>query len=151
MKKLTIFGSAAILVTLAVFALNAMHTSSSSIKPNQVLTWDCDTAGFKPTSITITCADAGMFVNDIKWSKWDATGAEGTGTYNVNDCDPYCAAGKMHTAVVTVKLSKLVTYKGKHYLRTMVISTTDGATLPQSDQSSSTTDVMEFAQAMAGE
>jgi hypothetical protein len=57
----------------------------------------------------------------------------------------------MHTVAVTVKLSKLVAYKGKHYLRTMVISTTDGAALPQSDQSSSTTDVMEFAQAMAGE
>jgi hypothetical protein len=58
----------------AVFLSAALAVSlfssqqSKTITPEQVLTWDCETDQYKPESITITCADGGIFVEKIQWS-----------------------------------------------------------------------------------
>ena len=96
----------------------------------------------------ITCGDGGMYVNKITWTTWGPKGAQGIGLYNVNDCDPDCADGKMHTAPVKIELSGLTAFKGKNYLRTMAISTVDGKNLPESSQSHYIWDVMEFEEMM---
>ena len=148
MKKSVIAGFAIIVAAVSAFAFAQNRTSSDAIKPSQVLTWDCELPEFQPESIMITCGDGGMYISDIKWSTWNSTGATGTATYNVNNCDPDCADGTMLNAPVTVQLTNLVTYKGKHYLRTMDIASTDGSALPQSDSDTYQWDVMEFAEMM---
>lgn len=62
----------------------------------------------KPSSITITCADAGVSVNSITWSSWNPAAATGKGTLSWNTCLPEnCAAGKVVTYPVTIKLGGL--------------------------------------------
>jgi hypothetical protein len=117
--------------------------------PSEVYTWDCEIPDQKPEAITITCGDGGQYIDGINWDSWGASGAHGTGTYHVNDCEPNCAEGNFLSAPVTVELSNLTTYKGKGYLRTLDFKTLDGANLPDSGQSIYQWDVMEFAEAMA--
>ncbi|CAN2190295.1 hypothetical protein MCEMRE182_00500 [Candidatus Nanopelagicaceae bacterium] len=142
------------LVTTTVIAISLAYSlSRSETKPaviaaSEVLTWDCEYPETKPESIMITCGDGGMYVDRIEWSSWEATGAHGTGFYNVNDCDPDCADGKMHKARVKVELSGLTIVQGKNFLRTMEIQTLDGKNLPESSQSHYIWDVMEFEEMM---
>jgi hypothetical protein len=124
-SRVSITASAVFLsAALAVSLFSSQQ--SKTITPEQVLTWDCETALYKPESITITCADGGIFVEKIQWSTWSKEGATGTGIYSENLCEPSCAEGKRVTAPVTLTLSNLTKNKGKHYLRTLDIATPDG-------------------------
>jgi hypothetical protein len=117
---------------------------SKTITPEQVLTWDCETAEYKPESITITCADGGVFVEKIQWNTWSKEGTAGTGIYSENLCDPNCAEGKRVTAPVKITLSNLTIYKEKIYLRSLDINTLDGKDFPWGRTSGIEWDVMEF-------
>ena len=134
----------------AVFLSAALAVSlfssqqSKTITPEQVLTWDCETAEYKPESITITCADGGVFVEKIQWSTWSNDGATGTGIYSENLCEPYCSEGKRVTAPVKLILSNLTEHNGKYYLRTLDIRTTDGKDFPGGGTNGLEWDVMEF-------
>ncbi len=136
----------------AVFLSAALAVSlfssqqSKTIAPEQVLTWDCETTEYKPESITLTCADGGVFVEKIQWSSWSQDGATGTGIYSENLCEPNCAEGKRVTAPVNLTLSNLTEYKGKFYLRTIDISTQNGKDFPWGRAGSFQWDVMEFAE-----
>jgi hypothetical protein len=136
----------------AVFLSAALAVSlfssqqSKTITSEQVLTWDCEIAEYKPESITITCADGGIFVEKIQWSTWSKEGAVGTGIYSENLCEPSCAEGKRVTAPVKLTLSNLTKYKGKIYLRSLDITTSDGKDFPWGRTSGIEWDVMEFRQ-----
>lgn len=52
----------------------------------------------------------------MKWTKWDASGAKGTGIYSVNQCEPDCANGTRLDAKVKVYLTDLKTDGKKYYL-----------------------------------
>lgn len=141
-----------VLVSIPVIPLiNYFQLLSSAEKnlPTEVYTWDCEYPEQKPEAITLTCADGGQYVDDITWDTWSSSGAQGTGVYHVNDCDPNCAEGNFLSAPVTIQLSDLSTYRGKNYLRTMTFETTGGENLPNSGQSFYQWDVMEFAEMMA--
>jgi hypothetical protein len=118
---------------------------SKTITPEQVLTWDCETALYKPESITITCADGGIFVEKIQWSTWNKEGATGRGIYSENLCEPNCAEGERVTALVKLTLSNMTELKGKIYLRTLDIRASDGKDFPWGKKSSFQWDVMEFS------
>ena len=94
----------------------------------------------------MTCADGGIYIDHIDWSQWNSNGAQGIGTYNVNDCDSNCAEGTFHHTRVKVHLSRLATYDGKYFLRTLVIRTFNGENLLHGSASSYEWDVMEFAE-----
>ena len=115
----------------------------------EVFTWDCEYPEQKPEAITLTCGDGGQYIDEITWDVWGASGAQGTGVYHVNDCDPSCAEGNFLSAPVTIELSDLERYQGESYLRTMTFETTGGENLPNSGQSFYQWDVMEFAEMMA--
>ena len=138
-----VFLSAALAVSLF------SNQQSETLTPEKVLTWDCETAEYKPESITITCADGGVFVEKIQWSSWSQDGATGTGIYSENLCEPNCADGERVTAPVKLTLSNLTEYKGKIYLRTLDISTTDGKDFPWGRVNEFEWDVMEFAEMMS--
>ena len=65
----------------------------------------CTTPSYKPTQIVVTCADANTVLRGISWKSYGGDTASGSGTANVNACDPNCAAGKFQTFPAAVKLS----------------------------------------------
>jgi hypothetical protein len=121
-------GAVFLSAALAVGLFSAQK--SISITPDQVLTWDCESAVYKPANITITCADGGIYVEKIKWSTWTKDGAAGIGILSENLCEPSCAEGQRVEAPVNLRLSNLTEQNGKYYLRTLDISTTDGKDFP---------------------
>ena len=140
----TVFLSAALVVTFFI-----PQEETSNMSSSEVYTWDCEIPEQRPEQITLTCADGGMSVNRIEWSRWDESGAEGKGFYSVNDCDPNCADGKMLEMPVRIWLRDLVMHEGKKYLRTLEINSISGENLPQSGESSLEWDVMEFMEMMS--
>jgi len=133
---------------LAVSLFSAQKTSAPT--PEQILTWDCEMAVYKPESITITCADGGIYVEKIRWSTWDEEGATGIGIYSENLCQPNCAEGKRVTAPVDITLSNLTEQNDKYYLRTLDITTSDGKDFPWGRADGFQWDVMEFSEIMNG-
>jgi hypothetical protein len=136
-------GAVFLSAALAVSLFLSQH--SKNLTPEQVLTWDCETAEYMPESITITCADGGIFVEKIQWSTWSKKGATGTGIYSENLCEPNCAEGKRVTAPIKLTLSNLTEYKSKFYLRTIDITTQNGKDFPRKRGSSFQWDVMEYS------
>ena len=145
----------AVLATSAVFlsaALVASYFQSQepTIKATDVLTWDCETAEYKPESITLTCADGGWSIQAITWSTWTEKGAVGAGTWRENLCEPNCAEGKIAEAKVNLQIGDLTSYKGKFFLRTIDIVTPDGKDFPWGRSGMIKWDVMEFTETTEG-
>jgi hypothetical protein len=87
---------------------------TSEIRSNQIYSFQCELMTKRPEAFTTACADFGRAVWDLKWTRWDAFGAEATGVYRENDCDPSCAEGSFTTRDVTVSMMDL-TQKGEFY------------------------------------
>jgi len=107
------FGTLAVVGLIAGGALSAISpanaasaTPSASATTNYIVNCAGKTVT-KPTSIVITCADAGVSINKIKWASWDLNAAKGTGILSWNTCLPKtCVAG------VTVKYPVAITLGG---------------------------------------
>jgi hypothetical protein len=142
-------GAVFLSATLAVSLFSVQKTSAPT--PEQILTWDCETAVYKPESITISCADGGIYVEKIKWASWSQEGATGSGIFSENLCEPSCADGKRVSAPVNLSLSNLTEQNGKNYLRTLDITTSDGKDFTWDAAGTFQSDVMEFAEMMNGQ
>jgi len=133
----------------AALAVSLFSTQeSTTVTPEQVLTWNCELEDQKPELIMITCADGGIYVEKIKWNMWTKDGATGIGILSENLCDPSCAEGQRVETPVILRLSNLTEQNGKFYLRTLDISTSDGKDFPRGKTNSFQWDVMEFAERM---
>ena len=99
-------GVVAVAGMVAGSGLGIIATASAAETTNYII--DC--AGkkvTKPSSIVITCADANVSINKIKWSSWNLNAAKGTGVLSWNTCLPKtCVAG------VTVKYPVTITMGG---------------------------------------
>ena len=131
-------------------ALNTIAPSSQPISTASadINTWDCEYSEHKPKAITLTCADGGLYVDQISWKTWSKTGATGTGTFYENLCEPSCAEGEQVSAPVKIILTDLSPRKAKFYLRTLDIATQDGKDFPWGRANGVQWDVMEFAEMM---
>lgn len=100
------FSVVAVAGLVAGSGVSLVSTASAADTTNYII--DC--AGkkvTKPSSIVITCADANVSINKIKWSSWDLNTAKGTGVLSWNTCLPKtCVAG------VTVKYPVAITMGG---------------------------------------
>ena len=134
----------------AILLLNSIAPSSRPISTaaKDIYTWDCEIPEYQPKAITLTCADGGLYVDEIIWTTWSKTGATGTGTFHENLCEPSCAEGDQVSAPVKITLTDLSPRKGKNYLRTLDISTEDGKDFPWAKTNDLQWDVMEFAEMM---
>jgi len=134
----------------ATLLLNTIAPSSQRISTAaaDINTWDCEYPTHKPKAMTLTCADGGLYVDEITWTTWDKTGATGTGTFYENLCEPSCAEGEQVSAPVKITLTDLSPRKGKNYLRTLDITTQDGKDFPWGRANGLLWDVMEFAEMM---
>ena len=63
----------------------------------------------EPAQVDVS-ADGSGFVAGLSWSGWGTATAQGTGTLNVNNCDPNCAQGTFTGYPATVMLTNLTPY-----------------------------------------
>ncbi|MGW1002671.1 hypothetical protein [Streptomyces sp. NPDC002520] len=74
--------------------------------PRPVLV-DCTWARHvRPTDFILACGDGNSVLTQLNWTQWTDQSAVAEGMNAVNDCKPYCAAGKFHSYPVTVRLER---------------------------------------------
>lgn len=111
-------------VTLAAGAmLTAAMTTASATPPDtsapqarrtQPVLVDCSfQRTVRPADYILACGDGNSRLLDLNWTKWGSRAAMAEGLNAVNDCKPYCAAGKFHSYRVTVRLDSPAPWK-KH-------------------------------------
>ena len=59
----------------------------------------------EPPSVILACGDAGVGVQDLTWTNWTASTAEGYGLLWENLCVPNCVTGELGHYPVDVTLS----------------------------------------------
>ncbi|MER6738841.1 hypothetical protein [Streptomyces puniciscabiei] len=118
-------------VTLAAGALltASMTTASASPPtaapeariPRPVLvdcTWH---QNVRPVDFILACGDGNSRLMGLHWLQWSPDAATAMGVNFVNDCKPYCAAGRFHGYPVTVRLDEPKPWKKRpdvqHYTR----------------------------------
>jgi hypothetical protein len=128
----------------AALVVSYFQSQEPTFKATEVLTWDCESAVYKPESITLTCADGGVLIQKIEWLSWGPKGAKGSAIYLENNCQPDCASGKFSSVPVEVSLSNLIQYQSLFYLKNLVITPLKGLNLPRG-QLEIKSDLSEFA------
>jgi hypothetical protein len=114
MPKRKIIAASALLAPFAIAAIFLFPDSTTpTISPSQVYTWDCEYPEQRPEAITLTCADGGMYVDQIDWSRWDSKGAQEIGIYNMHNCGSSCCEEICSNGPVKVHLSRLAEQIGK--------------------------------------
>ncbi len=116
------------LIIIALTAASVLAFGKSYAR--DIYTYDCEILEQRPEQLTKFCADAGVYIYDIKWQKWGYNGAEGTGKYSENLCEPSCAEGKRVEEQVELYLSGIEIIKGKRVLRYLSVNTLNGVLLP---------------------
>jgi hypothetical protein len=109
-----------------------------------IYTYNCELLEQRPEQLTKFCADAGVYVYNINWERWGYNGAEGTGIYSQNLCEPSCAEGTRVEEKVDLYLSGIEVIEDKRVLRYLSVNTKNGILLPSGDSYDSW-DVAEFA------
>ena len=66
--------------------------------------WIDGARAVEPSTIDLS-ADGNGDLNGLTWSSWTADRAEGSGSFNVNNCQPNCAEGTTVDVTVSVALS----------------------------------------------
>ena len=83
----------------------------------------------RPAGFLLACADGNNRLSSLHWSRWGPESAVARGINVVNDCKPYCAAGKFHSYPVVVRLGHPKPWKKhpqlRHFTR-MSLVYTDG-------------------------
>jgi hypothetical protein len=68
--------------------------------------------GVRPRRLE-TSSDATL--QDLRWTRWDAAGARGSGRLRILDCSPSCAAGRPRVIAAAVRLSAVRECGGRFY------------------------------------
>ncbi|MFE1289890.1 hypothetical protein [Streptomyces sp. NPDC058751] len=83
----------------------------------------------RPAEFVLACGDGNSRLVSLHWSHWNQKSAVARGVNMVNDCKPYCAAGKFHSYPVVVRLDHPQPWKKKpqlqHYTRMTLVYTHD--------------------------
>lgn len=81
----------------------------------------------KPKEIVVTCADAGVMVTKITWSKWTNNVAKGAGTLVWNTCLPKtCVDGIVQKYKVKVTLGRVASGPNISVFSGMTLTFTGG-------------------------
>jgi hypothetical protein len=86
----------------------------------------------RPGSYVLTCADGGDSLTGLHWVSWKGV-AFGSGTEVINDCHPYCAAGKFYRFPVLITLWRAIArpgHGGQGYFSRLTIIHTGSLTFP---------------------
>lgn len=88
---------APVLATAIALAGNIPSSSAAETKPTIGLPDCVGTPHVAPSTLLLTCADAGITVSKLRWTGWGGSFTAGLGTAAVNDCTPDCASGHDHS------------------------------------------------------
>ncbi|MDT9701840.1 hypothetical protein [Streptomyces sp. P17] len=81
----------------------------------------------RPSEFMLACGDGNSRLASLDWSRWGTDSARAEGVNWVNDCKPYCAAGRFHAYPVTVRLDHPKPWKKRpqvsHYTRITLVYT----------------------------
>jgi hypothetical protein len=81
----------------------------------------------RPADFILACGDGNSRLSSLHWSRWGQDAAVATGVNEVNDCKPYCAAGRFHSYPVVVLLDQPQSWKEhprlRHYTRVSLVYT----------------------------
>ncbi|MFF7969919.1 hypothetical protein [Streptomyces sp. NPDC007905] len=111
--------AAGTLLTAAMTTASASPPTASAPKahpqqPVLVVLVDCLWhRDVRPTDFILACGDGNSRLAGLHWTKWTPDRAKAVGVNWVNDCKPYCAAGRFHSYRVTVRLDRAQPWK-KH-------------------------------------
>jgi hypothetical protein len=83
----------------------------------------------RPADFVLACGDGNSRLTSLRWSHWGTASARAVGVNWLNDCKPYCAAGRFHAYPVIVRLDHPRPWKKRpqlsHYGR-MTLQYTNG-------------------------
>ncbi|MET9581870.1 hypothetical protein ABZY10_01875 [Streptomyces sp. NPDC006539] len=99
----------AVLICAVVSLATAVVPASASTKPKSpdTVVVDCfSDPQARPDTFLIACGDGNSILTGLRWSAWKPKFATGSGLNVLNDCRPYCAAGKFHSYPVAVRLDR---------------------------------------------
>jgi hypothetical protein len=105
MKTVLLILVTAVVATCLCAAAAASSVATESGKRVQLIA-NCFKPKFKPADVIIACGDASLGARGMTWSTWTRKKADGTGTGQINDCNPDCAHGTTRTAPMELQLSK---------------------------------------------
>ncbi|MEV6946625.1 hypothetical protein AB0N07_32585 [Streptomyces sp. NPDC051172] len=71
----------------------------------------------RPTDFILACGDGNSRLAALHWSRWGTHSAKAEGVNVVNDCKPYCAAGRFHSYPVVVRLDRAQPWKKRPHLQ----------------------------------
>lgn len=101
-------------LALAALTVAAVAPAATAAPAGSTVIVDC--AGkkvTKPTEIDVACADAGITVQGITWSTWNANTARGRGTLVWNTCLPKdCAGGIVQKYKARIVLDRVASGPG---------------------------------------
>ncbi|GGT16389.1 hypothetical protein [Streptomyces chromofuscus] len=101
----TLCAATALLGTLGTASGAPSNADTVEHRPKEPVLVDCFWhAEVRPTDFILACGDGNSRLADLKWQRWDRGAAVAEGINWVNDCKPYCAAGRFHPYAVTVRL-----------------------------------------------
>jgi hypothetical protein len=106
MKAVLMVAIAATLAAGASVAAGASGPVAGASGKRPLLIANCLKPKFKPADVILACGDASLGARDLTWSSWTQKSAVGTGTGQINDCNPDCVHGTTKTAPMELRLSK---------------------------------------------
>ncbi|MGW0366144.1 hypothetical protein [Streptomyces sp. NPDC002990] len=97
---------AAVTLAAATVAASPQTRTAPAPAPDPVVVVDCfSKAQVRPDEYLLACGDGNNRLVGLRWDSWGPRTATATGTDMVNDCRPYCAAGRFRPYPVKVTLS----------------------------------------------
>src|SRR5438270_8470335 len=80
------------------------RTPAPPVASSTVL-FDCQSKSHvEPGNFILACADGNSYLTRLSWRSWTPQQAVASGVHELNDCTPYCAAGRFHGYPVVVTL-----------------------------------------------
>jgi hypothetical protein len=118
-------------VSLVIGVIVVPAVALAAPGPKTVYAITCLQEKFKPTQITVACADGTVRVSKLKWTSWSSTQAKATGVYQINRCNPDCATGHTRSYPVTITLSRPKACPGRKHKAFGRLSYAFGAKRPK--------------------
>jgi len=109
-RAIALVGAVLLIAPITAIGGVAASSGASAATPTHVLTCG-EKLAFKPSTYTLSCADANAGWTGVTWSVWNDSSATGRGILRQNDCTPNCVSGKFINYRATVTLSKVVSTK----------------------------------------
>ncbi len=109
--------------TAVVVAAPASAKPAAPASSHQVVLVNCNSGQVKPALFEPGCMPSQEFFSHLSWTSWKST-AFGSGTFDINSCNPNCAQGKLLKFGVLVVAWKALAWPhhaGRQYFSRMTV------------------------------